>query len=198
MPKYTNPTGDAAQIHVLLAEIGKDKHREYENGTDVAAAALHLSIRCASCELLESPVRGIGTDYTSGETVSLLLSHRSISPNAVHPSGTGTTALHLAASIGRADVVNLLLEQDEIDDTARDSQGRTCKDVARGKEVHKIIRGVQIFRRAERCFKHFYQTHETCSRHHTVHSYMHTCSRPRMRPLHRSSCVFYHLPEHVF
>lgn len=75
------------------------------------------------------------------ETVSLLLSNRSISPNAIHPSGSGTTALHLAASIGRSDIVNLLLEQEDIDDTLRDAQGNTCWDVARGKEVRKAIRG---------------------------------------------------------
>lgn len=75
------------------------------------------------------------------ETVGLLLSQRSISPNAVYPRGSGTTGLHLAASIGRADVVHLLLEQDEIDDTLQDAQGRTCKDVGRGKDVHKAIRG---------------------------------------------------------
>lgn len=79
--------------------------------------------------------------YLPAETVTLLLSNRSISPNAIHPSGSGTTALHLAASIGRADIVNLLLEQEDIDDTLRDSQGRTCRDVARGKEVQKAIRG---------------------------------------------------------
>lgn len=73
--------------------------------------------------------------------MDLLLAHRSISPNAVYPHGSGTTALHLAASIGRTDVVSLLLEQDGIDDTLRDSHGRTCKEVARGKEVQKAIRG---------------------------------------------------------
>ena len=76
------------------------------------------------------------------ETVALLLSHRSISPNTVYPRGSGTTPLHLAASIGRADVVNLLLEQEGIDDTLRDAHGRTCKDVARGKEVQKVLHGV--------------------------------------------------------
>ena len=75
------------------------------------------------------------------ETVSLLLSHRSISPNAIHPPVSGTTALHLAASLGRADVVNLLLEQDTIDDTLRDSNGRSCTDVARGKDVLSVING---------------------------------------------------------
>lgn len=70
------------------------------------------------------------------------MSNRSVSPNAVYPHGSGTSALHLAASIGRADVVNLLLEQDGIDDTLRDAHGRSCKEVARGKDVHKAIRGM--------------------------------------------------------
>ena len=72
-------------------------------------------------------------------TVQLLLSHRSISPNGIHPPGSGTTPLHLAAPLGRADVVNLLLEQEGIDD--RDSLGKTCRDLARGKEVTRTIDG---------------------------------------------------------
>ena len=76
------------------------------------------------------------------ETVALLLSHRAISPNGIHPPGSGTTPLHLAASLGRADIVNLLLEQENIDDTIVDSQCRNCKDVARGKAVVRAIEGV--------------------------------------------------------
>lgn len=79
----------------------------------------------------------------SVETVNLLLSHRSISPNGVHPVGTGTTPLHLAASLGRGDIVSLLLEQDEIDDTARDSHGKTAKDVAINRETARIITDAQ-------------------------------------------------------
>ncbi len=82
---------------------------------------------------------------SAAETVSLLLSHRSISPNAIHPPASGTTALHLAASLGRVDVVNLLLEQEGIDDTLRDSNGKTCVDVARGKDVLSIINGTSIY-----------------------------------------------------
>jgi ankyrin repeat protein len=74
-------------------------------------------------------------------TVRLLLSHRSISPNGIHPPGTGITALHLASSLGRADVVNLLLEQEGIDDSLRDRLGKTCRDLARGKEVTRTIDG---------------------------------------------------------
>lgn len=73
--------------------------------------------------------------------MSLLLGHRSISPNAIHPPGSGTTALHLAASLPRIDVVNVLLDHEEIDDTLRDAQGRTCLDVAKGKDVVHAIKG---------------------------------------------------------
>ena len=75
------------------------------------------------------------------QTVALLLSHRAISPNGIHPPASGTTPLHLAASLGRLDVVNLLLEQENIDDSLRDNQGRTCRDVARGKDIVRAIDG---------------------------------------------------------
>lgn len=75
------------------------------------------------------------------DTVSLLLSYRAISPNGVHPSGSGTTPLHLAASLGRADVVSLLLDQESIDDTLLDKHGKTCKEVANGREAAKVIEG---------------------------------------------------------
>ncbi|KIP04311.1 hypothetical protein PHLGIDRAFT_93663 [Phlebiopsis gigantea 11061_1 CR5-6] len=116
-------SGDPAQIHPFLTDIGRDRRQSAEGDVDLGAAALHLAIRCASCD-----------------TVALLLGHKSISPNAIHPPESGTTALHLAASLPRAEVVNLLLEQDGIDDTLRDSQGRTCLDVAKGKDVAHIIK----------------------------------------------------------
>ncbi|TFK84172.1 hypothetical protein K466DRAFT_497061 [Polyporus arcularius HHB13444] len=116
-------SGDPARIHPFLTDFSKDRRNSAENDVDLGAAALHLAIRCASCE-----------------TISLLLSHRSISPNAIYPPGSGTTALHLAASLSRTDVVNLLLEQDGIDDSLRDSQGRTVLDVARGKDTIRAIR----------------------------------------------------------
>ena len=85
------------------------------------------------------------TRHFAVTTVQLLLSHRSISPNGIHPPGSGTTPLHLAASLGRVDVVNLLLEQENIDDSLRDSHGKTCRDLARGKEVSRAIDGTCSF-----------------------------------------------------
>lgn len=79
------------------------------------------------------------------DTIRLLLSHRAISPNAVYPPSSGTTALHLAASLGRVDVVTLLLEQEGIDDTLRDAQGKTVKDVAHGRDVQRAIHDSRSF-----------------------------------------------------
>ncbi|KAH8091395.1 Oxysterol-binding protein-domain-containing protein [Cristinia sonorae] len=121
-------SGDPAQIHPFLADIGRDRRSNSDAEGDLGATALHLAIRCASCD-----------------TILLLLSNRSISPNAIHPPGSGQTALHLAASLGRADAVNLLLDQEGIDDTLRDSQGRTCLTVAKGKETVGAIRDSRAF-----------------------------------------------------
>ncbi|KAH9947039.1 Oxysterol-binding protein-domain-containing protein [Amylocystis lapponica] len=122
-------SGDPALIHPFLTDIGKDGRKSSDSSSvDVGAAALHLAIRCASCD-----------------TVALLLSHRAISPNAVSPPGSGTTALHLAATLARTDVLNLLLEQDGIDDGLRDSNGKTCLDVAKGKECVRAIQDSRAF-----------------------------------------------------
>jgi hypothetical protein len=136
--------GDPALIHPFLAGLSKDRNTSRDGESDLGAAALHLAIRCAS----GAPLCAISWSLSyssSAETVLLLLSHRSISPNAIHPPASGTTALHLAASLGRADVVNLLLEQESIDDTLRDSNGKTCIDVARGKDVLSVINGAPTY-----------------------------------------------------
>lgn len=73
--------------------------------------------------------------------MALLLSHRAISPNGIHPPGSGTTALHLAAALGRAEIVNLLLEQEGVDDTLLDNEGHGARDVARGKDVVRVFDG---------------------------------------------------------
>lgn len=132
--------GDPAVIHPFLAGLGKGHHDG--GGNDHGAAALHLAVRCASGVPFTFSLSAQYPYSTAlAETVSLLLGQRSILPNAVHPPASGTTALHLAASLGRADVVNLLLEHEDIDDTLRDSNGKTCIDVARGKDVLSVING---------------------------------------------------------
>lgn len=121
-------SGDPALIHPFLTEISKERRGSLDGDLNTGAAALHLAIRCASVE-----------------TVQLLLSHKAISPNGIHPPGSGTTALHLAASLGRVDILTLLLDQQDIDDTLRDSHGRTCRDVAKGREAIKVLEDSRSF-----------------------------------------------------
>ncbi|KAG1741680.1 Oxysterol-binding protein-domain-containing protein [Suillus lakei] len=121
-------SGDPALIHPFLTEIGKERRKSVDGDINTGAAALHLAIRCASVD-----------------TVQLLLSHRAISPNGVHPPGSGTTPLHLAASLGRADILSVLLDQAGIDDTLRDNNRKTCKDVAKVKEVIQTLQDSRSF-----------------------------------------------------
>ncbi|PCH33004.1 hypothetical protein WOLCODRAFT_129549 [Wolfiporia cocos MD-104 SS10] len=121
-------SGDPARIHTILAESARDGRKSLDGTNDIGSAALHLAIRCASTD-----------------TVALLLSHRAVSPNAVYPQDSGTSALHLAASLARTDVVSLLLEQEGIDDTVRDSQGRTCLEVAKGRDTIRAIQDSRAF-----------------------------------------------------
>lgn len=135
--RLTGP-GDAGLIVPFLTEIGKERG---EDGIDTAAAALHLAVRCAPCQSSSPCTLVLLTLSLTVSTIHLLLSHRAISPNAVH---SDATPLHLAASLGRADVVSLLLDQDAIDDTIRDAQGRTCRDLARSQHVARLIDGQHL------------------------------------------------------
>ena len=107
-----------------------------EIGSDTAAATLHLALRCSPRQSFQSIPCSCSIITVS--TIQLLLSHRAISPNAIY---SDATPLHLAASLGRADVVSLLLDQESIDDTIRDTQGRTCRDLARSQHITKLIDG---------------------------------------------------------
>jgi hypothetical protein len=139
----TNPCpGDPTLILPFLTEIGKDRRSSLSApGLDSAAAALHLAVRCASRSCLLSTLCLRTSHSPPAQTVALFLSNRAISVNGVHPPGSGTTPLHIAASLARVDIVKLLLEQDDIDDTLRDDQGKTCRDVAKSRDVVRAIDG---------------------------------------------------------
>ncbi|EJD53857.1 hypothetical protein AURDEDRAFT_157107 [Auricularia subglabra TFB-10046 SS5] len=115
-------SGDPSVIHPFLIDLSERSQATGDGAIDLAASTLHLAIRCASYD-----------------TVKLLLANRAINPNGVHPPGSGTTPLHLAAALARDDIVALLLEQPGIDDTLRDTQGKTCREVARGKDTIAVI-----------------------------------------------------------
>ncbi|TEB14217.1 hypothetical protein FA13DRAFT_884272 [Coprinellus micaceus] len=60
-------------------------------------------------------------------------------PQRGPPSRIRDDTITLAAALGRVEIVNLLLEQEIIDDTLVDANGKTCKDVARNKEVLRAL-----------------------------------------------------------
>ncbi|CAK7228587.1 hypothetical protein SBRCBS47491_006955 [Sporothrix bragantina] len=83
---------------------------------------LHLAIQCA-----EFPV----VEYVLSDGAGLL------DVNARDKDGN--TALHLAASQGRTQVVRLLLEQKDINDALPNAQGRLPLDVARNPEIFQLL-----------------------------------------------------------
>ncbi|QRW05886.1 oxysterol binding protein [Ceratobasidium sp. AG-Ba] len=124
-------TGDIAHIQPFLSDIKPSKKAgtldaEGPTANDTAALVLHFAIR--------------GATY---ETVELILSNKYVSPNLAHPPGSSFTALHLAASLGRADVLRLLIEQDGADDTITDDHGQSPADVAKDQRTLDTIRGLQ-------------------------------------------------------
>lgn len=70
--------------------------------------------------------------------MELCLDYKNIDVNAVEMQN-GNTPLHLAALLGRSDVVQLLLSQKEIDDTKRNKAGKEALEVAQTPEIAQFI-----------------------------------------------------------
>lgn len=83
---------------------------------------LHLAIQCAEFAVVE---------YVLSDGAGL------IDVNARDKDGN--TALHLAAAQGRTQVVRLLLEQKEINDSLPNGQGRLPLDLARNPEIFQLL-----------------------------------------------------------
>ncbi|KAG8733086.1 hypothetical protein FRC11_008791 [Ceratobasidium sp. 423] len=130
--------GDLAQIQSFLNDIRPSHARKSDVGNvdssnleEKAATILHFAIRGASCE-----------------TVELVLSNKYISPNMSCAADVGFTAIHLASSLGRADILKVLLEQDSADDTMLDTRGRSAIDLAKDQKTLNALRDSQeSFRR---------------------------------------------------
>ncbi|QRW19808.1 oxysterol binding protein [Rhizoctonia solani] len=130
--------GDLAQIQSFLIDIRPPHSRKSDIGSinssgleEKAATILHFAIRSASCE-----------------TIQLVLSNKHVSPNMSCSTNVGFTAIHLASSLGRSDILQLLLEQDGADDTLLDSRGRSAIDLAKDQKTRNVLRDSQeSFRR---------------------------------------------------
>jgi hypothetical protein len=110
---------------------------------------LHLAIRCAECEY--SPIDQTG-DSVSDEavllchcpvtTVQFILQNKDVDVNLVETQN-GNTPLHLAAIVGRTDVLHYLLALATIDDTIRNLEGLDPMEVSKTPEITQIFQGEQ-------------------------------------------------------
>ncbi|KAG0143072.1 hypothetical protein CROQUDRAFT_96759 [Cronartium quercuum f. sp. fusiforme G11] len=82
---------------------------------------LHLSVRCATFPIIQ------------------LVLHHSPSNHINVQDSNGQTPLHIAALLGRSDVVSLLLNNNSIDDSIKDGEGKTCLEVSKNSETAKLI-----------------------------------------------------------
>ncbi|KAF9928121.1 hypothetical protein FBU30_002623 [Linnemannia zychae] len=82
---------------------------------------VHLAVQCATYPVVE---------YVINNTPQVDL-------NARDPHGS--TALHIASSMGRLDVVKLLLSKNEVNDGITDHKGKSALDVASTAEVRVVL-----------------------------------------------------------
>ena len=64
----------------------------------------------------------------------------------------GSTALHVASRLGRQEIVELLLCQENIDDTIRDKDGKTPLEIAKGRQIASIFeyaRNIYVIRKTK-------------------------------------------------
>ncbi|KAF8603225.1 hypothetical protein BDV93DRAFT_493906 [Ceratobasidium sp. AG-I] len=129
-------SGDVSQIQPFLSDV---KPPRKNNVDELSGSAMDE----AAAVLLHFAVRG-----ASYQTIELVLANKHISPNLAQPIGSSFTAIHLASSLGRADILKLLMEQEDADDTIVDGQGKTAVDVAKDEHtLHTLRESQDLFRR---------------------------------------------------
>ncbi|CAK7564670.1 MAG: hypothetical protein SEPTF4163_002569 [Sporothrix epigloea] len=124
-------SGDTAYITKAIRETADGAARQSISSLATTAATaipledttvLHLAIQCAELTVIEY-VLSDGAGY--------------LDINARDKDGN--TALHLAATQGRTQVVRLLLEQKDINDALPNAQSRLPLDVARNPEIFQLL-----------------------------------------------------------
>jgi ankyrin repeat protein len=88
---------------------------------------VHLAVQCATFPVVE---------YVLNNTPQVDLNAR---------DHHGSTALHIASSMGRLDVVKLLLSKNEVNDGITDHKGKSAFDVAATAEVRVVLKGTFYF-----------------------------------------------------
>jgi oxysterol-binding protein 1 len=112
--------GDSGAIEQAVHDSTSDKNAL--TGTTI----LHLAVQCAQPSVVEQVI-GI-TSRVSGAKTDLNVQDKD-----------GNTPLHLAASLGRPQLVRVLLEQKTADSSMLNYQGRTALDLAKTPEIFQQL-----------------------------------------------------------
>nr|XP_018260745.1 oxysterol-binding protein [Kwoniella dejecticola CBS 10117]OBR82903.1 oxysterol-binding protein [Kwoniella dejecticola CBS 10117] len=123
----------------LLSALRSDNPSEVQPFLDELRPSTHSA---EGMEDLDKAGRllGMAVRVASVPTIQAILQSSAIpNPNLPINAGSTTTPLHVASEIGRAEIVELLLNDSRINDTIRDEQGRTALECATHSEVSHLI-----------------------------------------------------------
>jgi len=105
-------------------------------GVDVnRSSILHLAVQCAELPVIEY-ILSTTTSHPEGSSSPLHKPYLDINGRDLT---NGNTPLHIAAQLGRAEVVTLLLRQPDINDSVHNYANRTPVEVARNPQVHQML-----------------------------------------------------------
>jgi hypothetical protein len=129
--------GDAAAISKVLRESPADdlgrrmSVASLSNAIDIKSSILHLAVQCAELPVIEYILSTTTSNPDSSQKPFLDINGRDTS--------NGNTPLHIAAQLGRAEVVQLLLKQPSINDSVHNYANRTALDMARNAQIFQML-----------------------------------------------------------
>ncbi|KAI5821322.1 Oxysterol-binding protein-domain-containing protein [Pyronema omphalodes] len=127
--------GDTAAISKVLRESTTDESRQESmsslSGAGGKATILHLAVQCAELPVIEFILSSTTSNCNSKEKPHLDINGRDLA--------SGNTPLHIAAQLGRSEVVSLLLKQPMINDAVHNYNNRTPLEMARTPQIFQML-----------------------------------------------------------
>ncbi|KAI5803847.1 Oxysterol-binding protein-domain-containing protein [Geopyxis carbonaria] len=132
--------GDTAAISRAIRETLAEQNAPRKSMSSLSGAGgvdinkssiLHLAVQCAELPVIEYILSTTTTNPESTTKAYLDINGRD--------STSGNTPLHVAAHLGRVEVVNLLLKQPDINDSIHNYHNRTSLEVARTPQIFQIL-----------------------------------------------------------